>query len=243
MKEETYRALDKFWAQDLGLDSGFDASPVRCVAQELHLGVQMLRRDGRLVIAAPPDKCGVIQAAIGGLSPAELFSVEWLQRVLGRDAVKILGPADISYADETSFRSALPGGARALSTADSEAYRLLQAALDPKEQEESGLTADKYPAFGAFSGDMLCAVASYSVWEPSIAHIVVASHPDHRRRGLASAAIKALAADALNRGLILQWRALAWNQPSLALARDLGFKHYCSTIYARLQPSEGDAPE
>jgi predicted GNAT family acetyltransferase len=100
--------------------------------------------------------------------------------------------------------------------------------------EDSGFSAEAFPAFGVFSGARLCAAASYSIWKPSIAHIIVATHPEHRRRGFAKATIHALAKDALDRGLILQWRAVAWNVSSLALAQTLGFKHYCSTIFARI---------
>ena len=99
-----------------------------------------------------------------------------------------------------------------------------------------------FPAFGAFSADVLCAAASYTVWEPSIAHIIVATHPDHRRKGFASAAIGALAADAFARGLILQYRAVAWNTSSLALAHALGFSHYCSTLYVRLRAAAPERP-
>lgn len=86
-----------------------------------------------------------------------------------------------------------------------------------------------------FSGDSLCAVASYELWLPSIAHISVATHPDHRRRGFAQAAIQALATAAFARGLILQWRAVAWNTHSLALAQSLGFAYYGATLYVRLR--------
>jgi GNAT superfamily N-acetyltransferase len=235
MKEETQVAIERFWAQDLGLSSGFNTQQVCCTIQHLYSGVQMFRRDGRVVIAVPEALHESIQSAICGLSPAELFSVEWLQYVLGRQAERILGPAEVNYADETSFRSGATEDGRALSDLDSEAYRLLYGALDRKEVEESGFSTEAFPAFGAFSNGILCAVASYTIWKPSIAHIIVATHPEHRRRGFAQMAVRSLAVNALSRGLILQWRTLAWNTNSLSLAYDLGFKHYCSTIYARCQ--------
>ncbi len=123
--------------------------------------------------------------------------------------------------------------ARALSQSDLPAYRILEDALDPKDSEDSGFSSGKFPAFGVFPDDVLCAAASYSVWEPSIAHIIVATHPQHRRRGFAKAAVSALAEDAMGRGLVLQWQTVVWNTNSLALARDLGFEHYCSKIFAR----------
>ena len=240
MKADSEQALERFWAHELGVDPGFLgwAPQVCCTVQRLYAGVQLFRRGGRLVVAAPPDRAEFIQDAIHGLSPDKLFSVEWLQRVFLQDAEKILGPAHVNYADRASFRSEGPHSARRISAADAAAYRSLASALDAKELEDSGFSAEEFPAFGAFSGDVLCAVASYTVWEPSIAHIIVATHPDYRRRGFAGAAIRALAAHAFDRSLILQYRAVAWNEPSLALARALGFSHYCSTLYVRLRGAQ-----
>jgi RimJ/RimL family protein N-acetyltransferase len=192
------------------------------------------------VLSAPPAQADFIEQAIRGFSPDEVFSVEWLRRVFSRDAERIVGPAEVNYADNTTFRSHAHESTRAISTADSALYEKLAASLDPKEIEDSGFSGDVLPAFGAFSDGILCAAAYYRIWEPSIAHITVATHPAYRRRGFAAAAVGALAADAFERGLILQWRAVAWNRNSLALARNLGFRYYCSTIYVRLRdPQRG----
>jgi GNAT superfamily N-acetyltransferase len=236
MKEKTRQVVETFWTHDLGLDSdGLGQSGVRCSVQQLYNGVAVFRRPGTLVVAAPAEQHDRIQECMQGRSVDELFSVDWLRSTLGEDAAKILGPAEVHYADETTFRSPGAPSARELSKEDEPSCRLLQSALKASEAEESGYSAERLPAFGAFSGNTLCAAANYSIWEPSIAHIVVATHPERRRRGFAKAAIGALANDAFKRGLTLQWRAVAWNENSLALARVLGFEHYCSTIFARLR--------
>jgi len=237
LKPDSQRAVERFWAHELGVDPGFlaTAPEVSCSVQRLYAGVQLFRRGGRLVVAAPPDQAPLLQDAMRGRSADEVFSAEWLQRVFVQDAERILGPAHVHYADGTSFRSESSGAARPISASDAAAYRSLAAALGSKEVEDSGFSGEAFPAFGAFSAGVLCAAASYTVWEPSIAHLMVATHPGYRRKGFASAAIGALAADALPRGLILQYRAVAWNASSLALARALGFRHYCSTLYVRLR--------
>ena len=238
MKEKTRQLIEQFWTHDLGLESdAFGRSEIRCSIQSLYNGVAVFRQAGDLVVAVPAAHHARVQDSMRGCSMEEVFSVEWLRSSLGEKAEKILGPAEVHYADETTFKSPGANRGRSLSEEDGLSCRALQAALTATEAEESGYSADWLPAFGAFSGNTLCAAASYSVWEPSIAHIVVATHPEYRRRGFAKAAVGALADDALNRGLILQWRAVAWNKGSLALARDLGFEHYCSTIFARLTNS------
>jgi RimJ/RimL family protein N-acetyltransferase len=187
-----------------------------------------------VIVAGPPGMAGFISDAVQRCSPDAVFSVPWLQSVLGSKAELILGPAELNYADATTFRRAPHESARPLSEADSDGYQALVSALDKAEVADSGATAGKFPAFGSFSNNVLCGVASYAVWQSSIAHITVATHPRYRRRGFARAAVQALATDALERGLILQWRAVAWNTNSLALAAALGFDHYASTIFVRL---------
>jgi GNAT superfamily N-acetyltransferase len=239
MKAHSREQLDQFWAQELGIDSSLASTPrICCTAQHLYSGVQLFANSERLVIASPPDKVELIQNAIIDVSPEEAFSVEWVQRIFARDAEKIIGPAEVNYADETSFRSETSRCGRALLASDSDTYRDLVAALDPKEIVDSGVSIPTFPAFGAFSDDILCSVASYEIWKPSIAHIRVATHPNYRRRGFAKAAVQALATEAFDYGLILQWRAVAWNKNSLSLARDLGFNYYCSTLHVRLRNVE-----
>jgi GNAT superfamily N-acetyltransferase len=236
MKSENWEAVNRYWARELGMDAGLGkASAICCTVQHLYSGVQLFRDDERLIIACPPTKAKFVQNAVAAVSPEEVFSVEWLQRVFAQDAERIVGPAEVHYADETSFRSERSYFTRPLSAADSAAYSALVAALDSKEVEDSGSSSRAFPALGAFSDRTLFAVASYKVWEPSIAHITVATHRNYRRRGFAKAAVGAPAAEALGRGLILQWRAVAWNKNSLSLARDLGFKYYCSTLYVRIR--------
>jgi GNAT superfamily N-acetyltransferase len=239
MKPHSREQLDRFWADQLGIDSSLASTPrICCTVQQLYSGVQLFANSERLVIASPPDKAELIQNAIIDVSPEEAFSVQWLQRIFAKDAEKIVGPAVVNYADETNFRSEPSRSGRALLASDSDSYRELVAALDPKEIEDSGVTIPTFPAFGVFSDDILCSVASYEVWKPSIAHIRVATHPNYRRHGFAKAAVQALATEALDCGLILQWRAVAWNKNSLSLARDLGFSYYCSTLYVRLRNIE-----
>lgn len=236
MKADSWEQIDRFWAQELGLDSGLAGTPgLLCTVQQRYSGVRLFSNGERLVIAAPPAKAEFIREAIFNVSAEDAFSVEWLSCTFADDAERILGPAEVAYADETSFRTELNHGGRALSASDSATYRQLVAELESEVVEETRITADTFPAFGAFSGDTLCSVASYEVWEPAIAQIRVATHPSYRRRGFARSAVQALAAAALDRGLILQWRALASNQNSLALARSLGFNYYGSTLYVRLR--------
>src|SRR5262245_20557109 len=151
MKIHSREQLNRFWADRLGIDSSLARTPsICCTVQHLYSGVQLFANSERVVIASPPAKAELIQKAIIDLSPEEVFSVEWLQRILANDAGRIIGPAEVHYADETSFRSEQSHGGRALLATDSVAYRGLVAALDPKEVEYSGVSSEVFPALEVF---------------------------------------------------------------------------------------------
>lgn len=232
MKEDAYRVIDAFWSQDLNVPSINSTESLSCVVHQDH-GVQLFRRNGNVLISAAPRYVERLQLAIHGILPEEVFSVDWLAETLREDVEKILGPAEVTYADPTNFGPPEGNAARVLSETDMPAYAALQAALSESDYEASGFTAGVFPAFGVFQDSILCAGSNYVVWEPSIAHIHVATHPEYRRRGFAKDTIRALAVHAFERNFILQWRALASNTNSLSLAYDLGFEHYCTTIYGR----------
>jgi ribosomal protein S18 acetylase RimI-like enzyme len=238
LNPNSLHTIDRFWGHDLGLDS--EALPaisgIICTVQHNYSGIQLFRRGSTLIVAIPPGISDFVRQAVQARPPDDAFSAQWLQSVLGSRAQVIVGPAEVNYADVTMFRIVHHGSARPLSEEDAGSYRALISSLSETEIADSGASAGKYPAFGSFFDNVLCSVASYEVWQSSIAHITVATHPQYRRRGFGTAAVEALAVDAFERGLILQWRAVAWNTNSLALAADLGFEHYCSTMFVRLKP-------
>src|SRR5262245_21432315 len=120
MMTETQHLIDRFWSHELGINSSLESAPkIYCTTQRLYSGVQLFRKGDRLVMAATPGRFKFVQQAIVGLPAEELFRLEWLESVFGKDAERILGPAEVNYADETSFRSNAKHTARALSTSDS----------------------------------------------------------------------------------------------------------------------------
>jgi GNAT superfamily N-acetyltransferase len=228
--------IDRYWATEMGTGPEFmhNTSEVICTAQQLYSGVQLFHRDGFLVVASPQHLVDFIATRVRDLPIRNIFSVEFVERLLVSGVEKILGPAHISYADSSTFNPSPIGSSRSLTPEDSAICQSFTTALSTAEIEQSGFDSSEAPAFGAFANDVLCAIASYQIWQARIAHITVVTHPDYRRHGFGRVAVSALAEHAFARNLILQYRALASNENSLKLGRSLGFRHYCSTIYARL---------
>lgn len=91
-------------------------------------------------------------------------------------------------------------------------------------------------AVGVFADAELAAVAGYEVWDGCIAHLNILTHPARRGRGFGREAVAALARTALDRGLVPQYRVLADNAPSLAVAAAVGFQPYATSLALRLTP-------
>lgn len=70
------------------------------------------------------------------------------------------------------------------------------------------------------NGQIVCAASSYSVYDDGI-EIEIDTHPDHRRKGLATVAVSALILDCLERGKYPSYDAA--NLDSVALAKKLGY--------------------
>ena len=206
LSDDSVAAIEHWWAADLG-----------CTVDELR-GDQLVvtRQDGRSVF--------VLATRVGVVSvPARV------------DAQRVIGPAFIGYADASSYRSDGSGArARILDGAgERSAIDELRAAVSAVEWEHGGAAkADAYA--GVFEGARLAALASYERWGERIAHISVVAHPAHRSRGHGRAAVDALAAAAIARGLIAQYRTLMANAPSMAIAQRLGFERWAISLAVRL---------
>ena len=69
-------------------------------------------------------------------------------------------------------------------------------------------------------GQVVCGASSYSIYEDGI-EIEIDTHPNHRRKGLATIAASALILDCLDRGIYPSWDAA--NLQSVNLAQKLGY--------------------
>ena len=84
----------------------------------------------------------------------------------------------------------------------------------------------------------LTALAGDATWNDEIAHIAVVAAPYWRGAGHATAAVAAAARHAIDAGLLPQYRTLVANEPSMAIARRLGFERYGSSVFVRLRIGE-----
>ncbi len=147
---------------------------------------------------------------------------------------RAIGPAAVRYADRETFRPLSVDGVRLLGTEDEGAVDALRRACTPTEWDHGGSEMGVDVVAGAFVDGVLAAVAKYEAWGGILAHVGIVTHPAYRGRGLGAAAVSRIAAEALDRGLLAQYRALEANAPSIAIAERLGFRSHSRSLAIRL---------
>lgn len=240
LSPETLRALDAYWAGVFGCDVEALRPPTPGVfprqpgdgsrgVYAMDFGAAPVARLSADLVR--PHAYSVLGALAAG---ADADAASW-HRVFG-DVEAVIGPAALRYADHGTFRPLPPSpSVRLLGRDDLPAAAALETACSPTEWEHGGIAVGRDVAAGTFVGGELAALAGYEVWDGVIAHVSVVAHPAHRRRGHAAAAVSRVTAEALERGLIPQYRALESNTPSLAIAERLGFHPYARSVAVRLR--------
>jgi GNAT superfamily N-acetyltransferase len=169
-----------------------------------------------------------------GGSPRPLIGLGDLGRLPGALAVEdVLGPASLAYVDSGGFVAA-DGSATVerLPAEDADVGALLDAA-DEAETGESGLREIVSDAFVLREGREVVAVAGYRPWLDTAAHVSVLTAARRRGEGLAKVVASAAVADALERGLLPQWRARP--EASRRVARALGFDEVGAQISVKIR--------
>jgi GNAT superfamily N-acetyltransferase len=133
---------------------------------------------------------------------------------------RLLGHATLAFRDEYL---ALDERVAVSVTDDPAAVLDLEKACPPDDVAEVGL-ADMSRALVTLDElDQPTAGAGYAEWEQIIAHLGVLTPPAFRRRGFGQVAAALATNDALDLGLVPQWRARIENRASRSTAARLGF--------------------
>lgn len=192
---------------------------------------------GAPLVSLPSDVFGAVGDLAQAWSAADVADAHRLQQQLAsicpRTVGKIIGPAFIGYGSSESLDLRDASSARAVSS--HEEIAKLQAACEPEAWDHGGSEPETERTFGVVdqSGALL-ALSGYKVWNESIAHISIVTHPLHRGRGHGRAAVARAAQAALAAGLVPQYRTLSHNAPSMNIAKRLGFVEYGFSVYVRL---------
>lgn len=234
---------DDWWARDFACSSA-ELRPTRTHVQQHagallgNPGIWILVVGGAPLISLPADTFGVIADRAKAWSASDVANVSFLQQELApncpRPIEKIVGPAFIGYGTSDSLD--LRDAQFARPFASPQAIQRLQAACQKEEWDHGGSEPDPERTFGVVGqANELVALSGYDVWNDSIAHISIVTHPMHRGRSHGRAAVALAAQHALDAGLLPQYRTLRQNEPSMNIAKRLGFSEYGFSVYVRLR--------
>jgi RimJ/RimL family protein N-acetyltransferase len=195
-------------------------------------GVFAYFQRGAIIVSLPPGCAAALRLEIQQLGTS--FSPGKFAEAMERPDRMVIGPAAIFYLtkapDDRTARLLGPSGGAPLAE--------LERACSATEWAHGGPPAGADVA-GAFADGQLAAAAGYEVWGGTVAHILVVTHPQYRGRGYGRAAVARIAAHAVSRGLLPQYRTLAANQASIRIAEALGFELYAQSVAVR---SGNEAP-
>jgi RimJ/RimL family protein N-acetyltransferase len=234
---------DAWWARD------FACSPTELRPTRTHIqphagalvdnpGIWILVAGGSPLVSLPSDTVNDFAELAQSWSPSDVADTAGLERQLApvspRPIEKIIGPAFIGYGtlDSLDLRNAQ----RAQRFSSREAIGRLQAACQPDEWDHGGSEPHSERTFGVVDhANELLALSGYEIWDGSIAHISIVTHPGQRGRSFGRAAVALAAQHALGAGLVPQYRTLRQNAPSMSIAKRLGFIEYGFSVYVLLR--------
>ena len=237
---ETRRQIDAYWTEFFGCtpEQLRPTDPVvlaPAAALSDYEGVYIQSFGAAPLISVPPALPAELRDVLARTARRGLEADERWAEALGASLDRVVGPAWIGYADRQTLRAGAPSpGTRRLTEADRPLIEQLREACTPNEWEHAGGDEGEL-AIGAFADGELAALARYVDWG-GIAHVSIVTHPARRGRGFGREAVAALTREVLERCLVAQYRVLADNAPSLAVARALGFQHYATSLAMRLVP-------
>jgi ribosomal protein S18 acetylase RimI-like enzyme len=234
-------SVDSYWAQFLGCPQAMLRKEKTQLLPHAELrdyaGCYTIEFGAAPIVSLPANEVESYRDLIARWQPGVVRTPAVAQAAFHERIASIIGPAFIGYTDTMLFKQPACGDARLLTNADGKAAKKLRSCCPAEEWDHGGSTFRPSEMVGVMRGQQLVAVASYKVWGERIAHISIIGHPAFRGRGYATNAVGKLTRIVLERKLVPQYRTLEANQPSMAIARRLGFVQYATSMAIRFRPS------
>jgi ribosomal protein S18 acetylase RimI-like enzyme len=232
--EQGIRKIDAFWAGDLGcLPEDFYEAGVGVTERQASgdLYAHVFHRLERLHVDCSPSLYEDVRSAVQGRASGEMFKPAFWRAALGTRVERIVGPTYLGYKDVVD-ESPIDPHVRLLGVGKGALLDHLRRGVTSQEWEHSGLEEGQ-PIAGYFLDGVIVAAAGYEVWGGTLAHIGVTTHVRLRSRGFGRACVWRITEEAIKSGLVAQYQTLLENEPSIAVARALGFEEYGRRMFVR----------
>ena len=236
LTEHAAELAHTYWASHMGCaEEELFAEPMKIITHGGELsryqGAFAMFRDGASMVSLPREGEGSLRPLVEGLGRS-CTATDFAQALNGV-ATGVIGPACICYSQCVALAT---HPTRELRSCDAEHVDDLKSACERLEWEHGG-SLITHPCSGVFVGGCLVALAGYEVWGGNVAHISIITHPGYRGHGYGRSAVAHVAARAMSRGLLPQYRTLQSNAPSMRVAESLGFHLFATSMAVRLDLS------
>lgn len=232
MEANTAAIVRLGWSRLLGLpDDSLDPArnPVR-VLRATSERVAMVVQLWQSFVVVGPDW---FQDRVHDLDPVDLLDQSTLLRCCESHRSRVVGQAVLAYTD----RYATLPGLREVPVDDDPATAVeLEKRCPPDDVSEVGLAEFRRIFVTLDDRERPTAGAGYDEWQGILGHLGVLTPPEHRRSGRGTLAAALALNDALDVGLVPQWRARVDNVASRRLARRLGFTEVGAQTTVGLAP-------
>lgn len=222
------------WRDLCGVPHGFDGPGVVVADVDDHraapVGWTAVVQIGDAAVVAGPGATSRA-SRLGGVDPASLVDPGLAGAFLG-PFHDTLGPAHLFYgAPVHTPRHPVDGPIRS----DDPRVLAILADADEAERDECGIEGVTSGVWLAYDDDgEPGAVCGWTAWPHATAHLSVLTAASRRGRGLGRSAAVVAIAEAVDHGLMPQWRAAAWNTSSIGLAARLGLTPVGHQLSVRL---------
>jgi hypothetical protein len=206
------------WARTLGLadDALMGPADERLVRADDSMIMFVALWDHRVLIAPP----WLLDRATD-LTNAELADGSTLLALSTERGGRLLGEAVLGFTDTYVSHSRLE---TVVVTNEDQAVRDVERSSPPDDVTEVGLSLMSEHFVTLDEHDQMTAAAGYGESQGILAPVGVLVPPPLRRAGHATLAAAIATNDALDAGLVPQWRSRRGHRASLALARRLGYR-------------------
>jgi GNAT superfamily N-acetyltransferase len=217
----TRSIVELAWARDLGLADDALLLPY----PERVLGV----RDEAIVfvtlwnhsVLLAPERVLAAAAALEPAALADASTLLALARAAEHPGARLLGRATLGFSDRYVSGADL---ASVVATQEQQALTDLDRRCPPDDVAEVGLSAMGWRVVALDEDDAAVAGAGFDENQHILASLGVLAVPERRGRGWGRRTAALALNEALDQGLVPQWRAPVDNAASQALSRRLGFE-------------------
>ncbi len=230
--------VDALWARIFAMEPAVLRAPgVRVVADAPGLGgyqgLWLLRLGEGCTIGAPEHLADEVRDRVRPRTADDVFTPETARELAGEHAGLVFGPSIHAYLDSSTLVRPGPCDARRLGDEAERVLEPLRSAMDPDEWAEGGFDHDG-ELWAAFEEGRIVAAGNMTDFFGSECDDVgLATHPDHRGRGLGTRLAGAMIEAVLPSRPVVRYRALATNLASRAVCRKLGFADDGANIAVR----------